>query len=125
MVILNYEQSIFDAPRPLLDDDAELERVWNRQYSLKEFITASNYKTYDQLKARLDEILAEDPAYLEFTGSPGTRAPQTQTTRSFSESTLKAGSPAKRVTAEDNDRPTFDVDVDDDDDDLKSSRALL
>ena len=110
----NYEQSIFDAPRPLLDDDAELERIWNRQYSLKEFTSASNYKTYDQLKARLDEILAEDPAYLEFTGNR-TRAPQTAP---------KQATPAKRVTAEDNDSPPFDVDVDDDDDDLKAFKSM-
>ena len=108
----NYEQSMFDSARPLSNDDGELERIWNMQYSLKEFLAPSNFKTYDQLKARLDEVLAEDPAYLEFTGGK-TRAPQ---------SAPKQAAPAKRVTVEDNDSPPFDID--EDDDDLKAFKSL-
>jgi len=53
----NYEQSVFDTPKPLLSDDEELERVWNKQYSLKEFLDPKNFKSYDELKRRLDEVL--------------------------------------------------------------------
>jgi hypothetical protein len=109
----NYEQSVFDAPKPLSNDDEAIESIWNKQYYLKEFLAPSNFKTYDQLKARLDEVLAEDPAYLEFTGDR-TRAPQAQT--------VKQATPAKRVTVEDNDAPPFDID--DDDDDLKAFKSL-
>ena len=55
----NYDQSIFDAPKPLLNDDDELENIWNKQHSLKEFLDPKNFKTYDELKRRLDEVLGE------------------------------------------------------------------
>jgi hypothetical protein len=55
----NYDQSLFDAPRPLKDDDGELERIWNKQYSLKEFIDPKGFKSYEELKRRLDEVLGE------------------------------------------------------------------
>jgi hypothetical protein len=53
----NYDQSVWDMPKPLLSDDDEIERIWNKQYSLKDFIDPKNFKTYDQLKKRLDEVL--------------------------------------------------------------------
>jgi hypothetical protein len=56
----NYDQSVWDTPKPLLNDDDEIERIWNKQYSLKEFIDPKNFKTYDQLKKRLDEVLGEE-----------------------------------------------------------------
>lgn len=52
----NYDESVFLAPGPLSDDDAELERIWKTEYSLKEIIDPKNFKTYDQLKARLDDV---------------------------------------------------------------------
>ena len=55
----NYDQSIFDAPKPLLNDDDELENIWNKQHSLKEFLDPKNFKTYEELKRRLDEVLDE------------------------------------------------------------------
>jgi hypothetical protein len=55
----NYDQSIFDASKPLLSDDEDLERIWNKQYSLNEFLDPKNFKTYDELKRRLDEVLGE------------------------------------------------------------------
>lgn len=55
----NYDQSLFDAPKPLLNDDDQLERIWNKQYSLKEFTDPKNFKSYEELKRRLDEVLGE------------------------------------------------------------------
>lgn len=53
----NYDKSEFDTPGPLSDDDDELERIWKQQYSLKELLDRKNFKTYDQLKERLDRAL--------------------------------------------------------------------
>jgi hypothetical protein len=53
----NYDSSEFDSPTPLLDDDSDLEAVWNLQYGLNEFIDAANFKSYDELKAKLDRVL--------------------------------------------------------------------
>lgn len=54
---LNYDQSTFDIPKPLSDDDSDLEKIWKSEYSLKEFVDAKQFKTYDELKKRLDEVL--------------------------------------------------------------------
>ena len=54
----NYDKSEFDSPSPLFDDDEKLEEVWKKQYSLAEFTAPSNFKSYDELKPRLDTVLA-------------------------------------------------------------------
>jgi len=54
----NYDKSEFDKPSPLFDDDEKLEEVWKKQYSLAEFTAPSNFKSYDELKTRLDTVLA-------------------------------------------------------------------
>jgi len=54
----NYDKSEFEAPSPLFDDDDKLEETWKTQYPLSEFTSASNFKSYDELKKRLDMVLA-------------------------------------------------------------------
>ncbi len=54
----NYDKSEFEAPSALSDDDAELEALWGKQYSLKEFTEPTNFKSYDELKKRLDVVLS-------------------------------------------------------------------
>ena len=54
----NYDKSEFDKPSPLFDDDEKLEEVLKKQYSLAEFTAPSNFKSYDELKTRLDTVLA-------------------------------------------------------------------
>ena len=54
----NYDKSEFEAPSALFDDDDKLEEVWKTQYPLSEFTSASNFKSYDELKKRLDMVLA-------------------------------------------------------------------
>jgi len=53
----NYDKSEFSDPSPLFDDDDKLEEVWKKQYPLSEFTSASNFKSYDELKKRLDTVL--------------------------------------------------------------------
>jgi len=55
----NYDSSEFDSPTPLLDDDERLEAVWNKQYGLNEFVDAANFKSYDELKQKLDRVLGK------------------------------------------------------------------
>ena len=54
----NYDKSEFEAPTALFDNDEQLEEVWGKQYSLEEFTGPSNFKSYDELKTRLDNVLA-------------------------------------------------------------------
>ena len=53
----NYDKSEFSTPSALFDDDDQLEEVWKKQYPLAEFTAASNFKSYDELKKRLDAVL--------------------------------------------------------------------
>jgi len=54
----NYDKSEFAAPSALLGgDDAALEKLWKTQFSLKEFTDPKSFKSYDELKARLEQVL--------------------------------------------------------------------
>ena len=53
----NYDKSEFDSPAPLLDDDSKLELIWKKEFSLQEQISDSKFKSYDDLKKRLDKVL--------------------------------------------------------------------
>jgi hypothetical protein len=53
----NYDSSEFARPSALLDDDDAMEAVWKKQYSLAELVAADQFKSYDDLKKRLDYVL--------------------------------------------------------------------
>ena len=42
----------------LFDNDEEINKVWESQYSLEEFTAPTNFKSYDELKTRLDAVLS-------------------------------------------------------------------
>lgn len=51
-----YDRSEFDLPKPL-GDDAMIEEVWNQQHSLQAFKDPKLFKSYDDLKTRLNRVL--------------------------------------------------------------------
>ena len=53
----NYDKSEFDTPAPLFDEDDRLERIWTQEHSLQDFLNPKHFKSYDELKARLDKVL--------------------------------------------------------------------
>jgi hypothetical protein len=54
----NYDKSEFDKPTPVANgDEGELESIYNKCYSLKEFTDPKTYKSYDELKAKLERVL--------------------------------------------------------------------
>ena len=63
---VNYDKSEFESSSPLLDgDDEKLEELWKSQYSLQEFLSPSNFKTYDELKTKLDSVLKGETRFSE------------------------------------------------------------
>lgn len=54
----NYDKSEFEAPSPLADDDAKIEAVWAQQHSLVDFLDARHFKSYDELKKKLTDVLS-------------------------------------------------------------------
>ena len=53
----NYDASSFDSSGPLLNDDRDLEAIWKKEYSLQEFIAEDQFKSYDELKIKLNRVL--------------------------------------------------------------------
>lgn len=53
----NYDLSGFDSPSALSDDDAKLEKIWKSEHSLKEFTDAKNFKSYEELKRKMNDVL--------------------------------------------------------------------
>jgi hypothetical protein len=71
----NYDKSEFADKSALFDgDDDKLEELWKKEYSLKEFGEKKQFKSYEQLKARLDKVL----------GVEGNSAPKSKATDSAS-----------------------------------------
>ena len=54
----NYDASSFENVSALKDNDDELNAIWKNQYSLQEFLAPTNFKSYDELKKRLDDVLS-------------------------------------------------------------------
>jgi len=52
----NYDKSEFEAPGALMDDDGELEAIWKREYPLVSFLERKNFKSYDEIKTRLNKV---------------------------------------------------------------------
>ena len=97
----NYDKSEFEDVAPLLDDDAELESIWKKQYSLAEFTAADQFKSYEELKAKLNAVLST------------AAAPRAESINLDDEPVQRA---APRVEAKS--APTKEVDFDDDDESL-------
>ena len=53
----NYDKSEFGASAPLFEDDEQMEAVWKREHSLQAFLAPENFKSYEELKAKLDKVL--------------------------------------------------------------------
>lgn len=60
---VTYKESKFAPQSDLFDgDDAKKEKIWKTQYSLKEFTDPNNFKSYEELKGRLDKVLKNNGA---------------------------------------------------------------
>ena len=53
----NYDKSEFEGVTPIAEDDAKIKAIWQKQYPLKEFSDPSNFKTYDELKEKLNRTI--------------------------------------------------------------------
>ena len=94
----NYDKSEFESVSALSDDDDALEEIYGKQYSLAEFTAPSNFKSYDELKTRLDMVLS------------GTVAANSTV------ETLMEDEPTATPTVDTKPAPTVTVTEDDDDD---------
>ena len=89
----NYDSSTWAPVSPIAGSDADIEKIYKSAYSLKEEIAPKNFKTYDELKRRLVEVIGD------ITSIPG----QSSATKTIEEAPFKAAAQRKSVVAEDSD----------------------
>ena len=53
----NYDKSEFDTVAPLFDDEAKLNSTFSQVHSLSDVIAPSEFKTYEELKEKLERVL--------------------------------------------------------------------
>jgi hypothetical protein len=109
----NYDKSEFDTAGPLLDDDDALEAIWKSEYSLKELLDPKNFRTYDELKRRLDRAL----------GLTAGTAPSNARQQFVDEEDMPPFDPAPMARTQEA-RPAPATSVDDDDEDFEFFKKL-
>ena len=109
----NYDKSEFDSSGPLLDDDDALEAIWKQEYSLKELLDTKNFRTYDELKRRLDRAL----------GLTTGNAPSNARQQFVDDEDVPSFEPAPQARAAEA-RPAPAASVDDDDEDFEFFKKL-
>ena len=82
----NYDSSEFDRVKPLNDDDEVLEGLWKKEHSLAELVAADQFKDYETLKKRLNQVLG--------LGAPSRRPAQEDTEQDNVEEQLRSSRPA-------------------------------
>ena len=77
---VNYDKSEFESASVLFDgDDAQLEELWNKEIPLGEFIAPSNFKSYDELKTKFQNVIGSDIRSTETVQSTVEDASSTET----------------------------------------------
>ena len=105
----NYDKSEFSSQTSITSDDAELEAMWKKQHSLQEIIDPKNFKSYNELKAKLYKVLGLDGGSHAPTHTAEDDEPAMDFTPKFKES--------KSPTLSEAPSPTAPTSVGDDDDD--------
>lgn len=54
----NYDKSEFESPSPVAGTDEDIASIWDKEYSLTELVDPKHFKSYDELKAKLNMVLA-------------------------------------------------------------------
>ena len=85
----NYDKSEFDKSSALYDGNEEiLEKIWKSEHSLFEFINPAKFKTYAELKAKLNRVLGiTDSSTSEASTTVQTPTEVRSSSPSFSETT--------------------------------------
>lgn len=98
----NYDKSEFDEQGPVLDDDAEMEKMWLKALPLQPEVAPDKFKTYEELEIRFNKAIKQ---------ASGPRGPVTP-----------APSPRSKANHTDNDEESNPLS--DDDPELARFRAL-
>jgi hypothetical protein len=111
----NYDKSEFESAAPLFNDDDKLEEVWKQEHSLAEVIDPKNFKTYEELQAKLHRVLglASDTSRRSGASSAEEELDEDLDMSKFASSSNAKSAPAPSYKEE---KAPAEVSVDDDDD---------
>ena len=113
----NYDSSEFARPDALLDDDDAMEAIWKKEYSLAELVAADQFKSYDDLKKRLDYVLG-------IKGTPKFQDQESVEEEEEFRQQNRASEPVPQNLKDELDNLTPSSSVDEDDDTLSYFAAL-
>ena len=116
----NYDKSEFDRSSALLDDDDALEAIWKKEYSLSAIVAPDQFKSYDELKKRLDYVLgtkgssrmqsvSEEEEYESYVQTP---SKETRVMEELEESYARSKTPAPslpKISSNDSDEDEDDA----------------
>ena len=105
----NYDKSEFDSPSPISEDDSIIENIWSKQHSLTAFLDSKNFKSYDDLKKKLDMVLS---------GGTSAIKKAEEVTLGEDANYVQPAAAASRPAVAPKAAPTKEVDFDDDDESL-------
>ena len=107
----NYDKSEFDSTSSVSNSDDEIEAIWGKQHSLTAFLDDKHFKSYDDLKKKLEMVLG-----IGTTMAPGKKADEIDLDEQVQ------GAPTSKLSVVQNKpavkAPTKEVDFDDDDESL-------
>jgi hypothetical protein len=112
----NTDKSTFDNPGPITEDDEEMLNILNSRHRLGEFIEPNQFKSYEELKKKLDMVL-----------SGGNTASQKKASEFIMDDEEEAPKVAAKPEPKQKAEPTKPVKVaaSDDEDDLDFFKSLV
>jgi len=90
----NYDKSEFEGVSAIADNDDNIKAIWEKQYPLKPFLDTSNFKSYEELKEKLNRVI---------TGTKSTDTVENVDLPSTSTATVQSKDSASTAPASDSD----------------------
>ena len=90
----NYDKSEFEGVSAIADNDDNIKAIWEKQYPLKPFLDADNFKSYEELKEKLNRVI---------TGTKSTDTVENVDLPSTSTGTVQSKDSASTASASDSD----------------------
>ena len=90
----NYDKSEFEGVSAIADNDDNIKAIWEKQYPLKPFLDTSNFKSYEELKEKLNRVI---------TGTKSTDTVENVDLPSTSTGTVKSQDGTSKATASESD----------------------
>lgn len=90
----NYDKSEFEGVSAIADNDDSIKAIWEKQYPLKPFLETSNFKSYEELKEKLNRVI---------TGTKSTDTVENVDLPSTSTGTVKSQDGTSKATASESD----------------------